>query len=108
MTSTWQIFDTQALKNERSDTNLKVPEFHEFLKADSMHCGLYYLPAQSLDMQSPHDEDEIYYVIEGKAMIRIAGEEKIVRPGMMLYIQASEEHSFFEIEEDMTLLVVFA
>jgi hypothetical protein len=31
-----------------------------------------------------------------------------VGPGSILYVQASSEHSFFEIEEDMTLLVFFA
>ena len=31
-----------------------------------------------------------------------------VAPGSILYVRATETHSFFEIEEDMTLLVFFA
>ncbi|NKC00037.1 MAG: cupin domain-containing protein [Pseudomonadales bacterium] len=58
-------------------------------------------------MQTPHDEDEMYYVIRGRAKLHVGGTEQSVNPGTLLYIKAAEEHSFFEIEEDMTLLVVF-
>ncbi len=58
-------------------------------------------------MQSAHDEDEVYYVIQGRGRIRIEGAEPIVEPGMVLYVKAASEHTFFEIDEDMTLLVVF-
>ncbi len=59
-------------------------------------------------MQTPHDDDELYYIIEGKAKMRVASESRDVMPGMLLYVKASEEHAFFEIEQDMTLLVIFA
>jgi mannose-6-phosphate isomerase-like protein (cupin superfamily) len=59
-------------------------------------------------MQSPHDEDEVYFVLSGSGRLRVAGEEHHVREGSVLYVRATEDHSFFEIEEDMTLLVFFA
>ncbi len=59
-------------------------------------------------MQSPHDEDEVYYVVSGRARMRVGGQEQEVRAGTILYVRATERHSFFEIEEDMTLLVFFA
>jgi mannose-6-phosphate isomerase-like protein (cupin superfamily) len=59
-------------------------------------------------MQAPHDEDEVYVVLSGKAAMRLGDEERSVGPGSLLYIGATTEHSFFEIEEDMTLLVMFA
>ena len=55
-----------------------------------------------------HDEDEVYFVLEGRARMRLHDEEREVRPGMLLYVGASMEHSFFEIEEDMLLLVFFS
>ena len=82
--------------------------FREFLNVESMHCGIYELPAGSKDMQTPHDEDEMYFVLEGRARIQVGDEIQEVRPGTVLYVQASATHSFFEIEEDMTLLVFFA
>jgi mannose-6-phosphate isomerase-like protein (cupin superfamily) len=59
-------------------------------------------------MQSPHDEDEVYFVLSGKARMRVSGGEQEVSAGTILYVRATEKHSFFEIEEDMTLLVFFA
>jgi quercetin dioxygenase-like cupin family protein len=47
-------------------------------------------------------------VLEGKARMRLDGVESTVTPGTLLYVQAATEHSFFEIEEDMLLLVFFA
>jgi mannose-6-phosphate isomerase-like protein (cupin superfamily) len=101
----WQVFDLHRLVESRKDDDVS---FQEFLNVESMHCGLYHLKKGSKDMQTPHDEDEMYYVIEGRAKLRINGAEQDVNPGTLLYIKASEEHAFFEITEDMTLLVIFA
>ncbi len=104
--SGWDIFDIEALKSHlASDAPVS---YSEFLNVPAMHCGLYRLKAGSTDMQTPHDEDELYYVIEGRAQLKVGEDVKDVAPGMVLYIQAAEEHSFFEIQEDMLLLVFFA
>lgn len=101
----WQVFDIQQLTQRLSGNG---PEYREFLRAPSLSCGIYHLPRGARDMQSPHDEDEVYYVISGKASMKVAGEARDVQAGSILYVRATEEHSFFEIEEDMTLLVFFA
>jgi mannose-6-phosphate isomerase-like protein (cupin superfamily) len=102
---TWQLFDLAAIKEKlRGD----AVEYLEFLNVPALNCGLYSLAAGSTDMQSPHDEDEVYLVLTGTARMRLAGEERSVGPGTLLYVSATTEHSFFEVEEDMTLLVFFA
>jgi mannose-6-phosphate isomerase-like protein (cupin superfamily) len=80
----------------------------EFLRVPSLSCGLYTLPAGAKDLQAPHDEDEVYFVISGRARLRVGNEDRKVQAGSILYVRATSEHSFFEIEEDMTLLVFFA
>jgi len=104
-TNTWEIIDVKALQEMTSDHPVS---YEEFLNVDSMHCGLYRLAAGSTDMQSPHDEDEMYYVLKGKAQLKLNDEVRQVTPGTLMYIQATQDHSFFEIEEDMVLLVIFA
>ena len=103
--NTWQVFDldevTEKLKGE-------AVEYLEFLNVPALNCGIYHLSAGSTDMQAPHDEDEVYVVLKGKARMRLNNEERSVGPGSLLYVGASTEHSFSEIEEDMTLLVFFA
>jgi mannose-6-phosphate isomerase-like protein (cupin superfamily) len=66
------------------------------------------LQAGSEDLQAPHDEDEVYYVVRGKARLRVGGEDVEAGPGSILYVGATATHSFIEVEEDMTLLVFFA
>jgi mannose-6-phosphate isomerase-like protein (cupin superfamily) len=63
---------------------------------------------KQLDLLGPHDEDVVYFVIRGRGRLRVDGEERTVGPGSILYVRATSEHSFFEIEEDITLLVFFA
>lgn len=102
---TWQIFDLEQLQRHLTDAPV---QYREFLKVPALSCGLYRLQAGARDMQSPHDEDEIYYVLAGKAKMKLGDEERTVGPGSLLYVSATESHSFFEIVEDMTLLVFFA
>lgn len=101
----WQVFHIDKLTTRLSGAG---PEYKEFLRAPTLSCGIYHLPRGARDMQSPHDEDEVYYVLSGRARMRVAGEEQEVREGSVLYVRATEAHSFFEIEEPMTLLVFFA
>lgn len=103
--NSWKVFDLEELQKDIAGNAVS---YKEFLDVPSMNCGLYFLAAGSTDMQSPHDEDEVYLVLSGKARMRLEDEERSIGPGSLLYVGATTEHSFFEIEEDMTLLVMFA
>ena len=103
--SNWQVFDLAEIRGKLKGDAV---EYLEFLNVPALSCGLYTLEAGSTDMQAPHDEDEVYLVLEGRARMRLGDQEKAVGPGSLLYVGATTEHSFFEIEEDMTLLVFFA
>lgn len=103
--SSWQVFDINAIKETLGNDSV---QYQEFLRVPSLSCGVYRLPVGAKDMQTPHDEDEVYYVLEGRARMKIGETMREVAAGSILYIQATESHSFFEIEEDMTLLVFFA
>ena len=58
-------------------------------------------------MQAPHLEDEIYIVLEGSARLRVNDLEHDVGPGMILFVGATNEHSFFDIVEDLTIVAIF-
>ena len=103
--NTWQVFDLKEIKGKLKGDAV---EYLEFLNVPALNCGVYSLAAGSTDMQAPHDEDEVYLVLSGKARMRLGSEDRNIGPGSLLYVGASTEHSFFEIEEDMTLLVMFA
>ena len=80
----------------------------EFLRKPSISTGLYVLAAGQDDPQQPHTEDEVYYVVGGRATIRVADEDRPVRPGSVVYVAAGVPHKFHTIEEELSLLVVFA
>lgn len=98
------VFNAETLLAEVTSGH----RYKEFLRVPAMSAGLYVLPTGATDGQSPHNEDEIYYVVRGKAKIRIGADEHAARAGSVIFVEARKEHRFFEIEEELVLLVVFA
>lgn len=80
----------------------------EFLRVPDLSVGLYHLAAGATDPQTPHAEDEIYYVLTGRATLEVEGRAHPVEPGGLLYVPARAQHRFTTIREDLELLVVFA
>jgi len=102
--SAWQVFKVDELATRVAGTE---PRFLEFLRVPTLSCAVYRLPAGARDMQAPHLEDEVYFVVSGRARLRVGAQEHEAVPGSILYVKATSEHSFFDIEEDLTLIVVF-
>ena len=100
-----QAFTTTDLINQhRAQKNLYL----EFLRVPSLSMGLYVLPAGATDPQLPHTEDEVYYIVNGRASIQV-GEEKLeVEAGSLIFVAANVEHRFHSISEELTVLVFFA
>ncbi len=80
----------------------------QFINAGSLSLGRYALAAGATDPQAPHAEDEVYYVVSGRAMIQVGDEERPVSPGSIIFVGAKAPHRFFAIREDLSLLVFFA
>src|SRR5512143_2521351 len=98
-------YELAQLIDQRADSN-KL--YLEFLKLPDLSMGLYVLPAGGTDPQSPHTEDEVYYVASGRARIDVAGEDRRVQAGSIVYVSKNVEHRFHSIEEELTVLVFFA
>ena len=80
----------------------------EFLRVSAMSMGLYCLPTGGVDLQSPHTEDEVYYVVSGKAQIQVGEEDRSVAAGSIVFVAAHVPHRFHSIAEDLTVLAFFA
>ncbi len=101
----WKAFEIDAEMEKQAASG---HPYHEFLRVPRLSCGIYTLPAGARDLQGPHDEDEVYHVLRGRGRLRIGAEELAIGPGSVLYVRATSKHSFFEIDEELTLLVFFA
>ena len=95
----------ESLRNEARD---RGERYREFLRSSSLSAGLYVLGAGATDAQRPHTEDEIYYVVRGRGRFRSGTRDGPVGPGEILFVPARQEHRFYDIEEELVLLVVFA
>lgn len=100
----WKDFDLAKLV-ERAET--RGTPYLEFLRMPQLSCGIYSLKSGAVDTQSSHDEDEVYFVLKGRATIILDGQEKALGPGTILYVPADTPHEFVDIEDDLSLLVFF-
>lgn len=82
--------------------------YYEFLREPTLSLGLYVLPAGADDRQQPHNEDEVYYVLHGRAHIQVAGEDRPVQSGSIVFVGKHVAHHFHSITETLHLLVFFA
>ena len=80
----------------------------EFLRVPAMSAGVYVLPAGGNDPQSPHTEDEMYYVVRGRARMRAGSEDQTVSEGSIIFVAAGVEHRFYDITDELVVLVFFA
>lgn len=81
--------------------------YHEFLTVPDLSAGLYVIEAGGTDPQSPHTEDELYYVISGAATVTVGDDERDVRAGSLVFVAAHVPHRFHDITERLVLLVMF-
>jgi mannose-6-phosphate isomerase-like protein (cupin superfamily) len=100
-----QTYELADQITQRADSDKR---YLEFLKVPDLSMGVYVLPAGGLDPQSPHTEDEVYYVVSGKAQIKVADEDRTVQAGSIVYVAKNVEHRFHSIEEELTVIVFFA
>jgi quercetin dioxygenase-like cupin family protein len=99
------FFETSELQRRREAAG-KL--YLEFLRTPSMSAGVYTLAAGSSDPQRPHRQEEMYYVLEGKARMQVGSEDQAIAPGSVIFVPANVDHRFHDISEELTVLVFFA
>lgn len=99
------LFTSTDLEHLRQQ---KQKSYLEFLRIPSMSAGLYVLAAGTEDLQRPHHEDEMYYVVRGRARFRTGDQDFEVCSGSVLFVAAEVEHRFYDIVEELSVLVFFA
>jgi mannose-6-phosphate isomerase-like protein (cupin superfamily) len=80
----------------------------QVLRSDLLSVGLYLLRAGGTDDQKPHNEDEVYYVVSGRAKLRVGDDDHPVQPGTLLFVPALTSHFFHDINEELVLVVFWA
>ena len=71
-----------------------------------LEVGVYVLVAPEPDRQQPHEDDEVYVVLEGSGVLAVGGEAVPVREGDAVFVEAGAAHRFSAYEH-LSVLVVF-
>ena len=95
-------FDIEAAKERLSSSG----GYEVVHSSPGLEIGVYVLVAPEPDRQQPHDDDEVYIVLEGTGVLEIAGEKLDLREGHALFVPAGAEHRFSAYEH-LCVLVIF-
>jgi len=101
----WERF---AVLRVRESMVAADARWEAFLERPTLTAGLYRLPAGAEDRQQPHDRDEVYYVISGRATLSVDGNLTDVAPGTVVFVAAGVAHRFIDIEQPLEALVFFS
>jgi mannose-6-phosphate isomerase-like protein (cupin superfamily) len=72
-----------------------------------LELGVYVLVAPEPDQQQPHDDDEVYVVLDGHGVLTVEGRDIPVAPGQAIFVPAGADHRFTGYE-GLSVLVIFA
>ena len=97
-------FELPDLLRERTESGRP---YLEFINVPDLSVGLYVLAAGQPDLQQPHGEDEVYYVVSGRGRVSVGDDDRDVGPGSIVFVGATVPHRFHDITEELTLFVAF-
>ena len=75
-------------------------------ESPGLEIGVYVLVAPEPDRQQPHDDDEVYVVLEGRGSLDVEGVETPLEQGGGIFVPAGAEHRFTGYEQ-LSVLVIF-
>jgi mannose-6-phosphate isomerase-like protein (cupin superfamily) len=98
-----RAFEVAAVKDRLSDAGGGYEVVHE---SAGLELGVYVLVAPEPDHQQPHEDDEVYVVLEGTGVLEVEGEQVPVKEGSAVFVEAGAEHRFTAYEH-LSVLVIF-
>jgi len=101
--SSAHAFDVHAAKERLAAANGGYEVVH---RSERMEVGVYVLVAPEADRQQPHEDDEVYIVLEGHGVLEVEGEPVELREGHAVFVPAHAEHRFTGYEQ-LSVLVLF-
>ncbi len=75
-------------------------------RSPGLEVGVYVLVAPEPDHQQPHEDDELYVVLEGRGVLTVEGEETALTEGQAAFVPAGADHRFTGYE-GLRVLVIF-
>jgi mannose-6-phosphate isomerase-like protein (cupin superfamily) len=104
------IYETNKViaQIEFNDENINENYFLDFLQTHSFDVGILVLKPGQKDIQKPHSQDELYYIIEGNGFIEIGNTTRSFHSGSCIFIPSNTHHRFFDNISRIVVLYVFS
>ena len=101
--------NAHALEIERVRSRLEAGNggYEVVHTSPGLEVGVYVLVAPEPDTQQPHEDDELYVVLDGRGVLTVEGKAIPVVEGQAVFVPAHAEHRFTAYE-GLSVLVVFA
>src|SRR5436853_1461025 len=96
-------FDVQDVKDRLAAGNGGYEIVHT---SPGLEVGVYVLVAPEPDRQQPHEDDEVYVVLEGSGTLDVEGKSVPVKVGDAVFVEAGADHRFSAYEQ-LAVLVLF-
>jgi mannose-6-phosphate isomerase-like protein (cupin superfamily) len=96
-------FEIEAVKKRLAEAGGGYEVVHE---SAGFELGVYVLVAPEPDRQQPHEDDELYVVLEGTGVLEVEGRDVPVREGTAVFVEAGADHRFTAYEH-LSVLVLF-
>jgi mannose-6-phosphate isomerase-like protein (cupin superfamily) len=82
--------------------------FHTFINRQNIAAGVLVLNPDEEDTQTPHDSDELYYVVKGDGYLQINNIDYKISDGMMYFVQKNIPHKFFGNKKEIIVVYFFS
>jgi len=82
--------------------------YRELMRVPALSLGLFAAAPGHDDVQSPHEVDEVYVVVAGRASLEVDGVRTPVATGSVAHVPPNVPHRFLDVTEDLCVVVVFA
>ena len=96
-------FEVAAVKERLREAGGGYEIVHE---SAGLELGVYVLVAPEPDRQQPHEDDEVYVVLEGTGVLEVEGVQVPVKEGSAVFVEAGADHRFSAYEQ-LSVLVIF-
>src|SRR5919205_3926512 len=75
-------------------------------ESPGLEIGVYVPVAPEPDRQQPHEDDEVYVVLEGTGVLDVEGKRLELQEGNAVFVPARADHRFSAYEH-LSVLVLF-
>jgi mannose-6-phosphate isomerase-like protein (cupin superfamily) len=96
-------FEVAAVKERLREAGGGYEIVHE---SAGLEVGVYSLVAPEADRQQPHEDDEVYIVLEGAGVLEDESQHVPVKEGTAVFVEAGADHRFSAYEH-LSVLVIF-